>query len=59
MPKVFKWRGYRFHFFSNEVIQMKYKDPCTHVKLKRKNKTATISNDYEDQIRLENYGMVV
>jgi hypothetical protein len=47
------------HLFSNEVIQMKYKDSCTHVKLKRKNKTVTILNDYENQIRLENYGMVV
>jgi hypothetical protein len=47
------------HFFSNEIIQMKYKDPTTQIKLIKSNKTATILNDHENQQRLENYGRIL
>ena len=51
MPKVFSWRGYRFHFFSNEGDPLK---PC-HIHVQKGNNRAKFWLD--PYISLEyNYG---
>ncbi len=51
MPKVFSWRGYRFHFFSNEGAPLK---PC-HIHVQKGNYRAKFWLD--PYISLEyNYG---
>lgn len=52
MPKVFSWRGYRFHFFSNEGKPL---EPC-HIHVQKDSNRAKFW--LEPYIALEyNYGL--